>query len=187
MDGRHRNALGGVGVPLGVVQHLLVGPPAGSLHPGRQPVHAHRLAGCGPSPQASGAGSSRLVMKVPSGWHTPSSASAPSSSAMLSPTSVLETPTIRPARRYDSPSNMHPATASSRTASGSGGLPPWPGGRVGAGGPGDRPARPSPGRAARSAGSRTRGPDLQAGVRTLPMVWSPSFRTHRASRTASMG
>jgi hypothetical protein len=32
-------------MPLGVVQHLLVGPPSGSLHPGGQPVQAHRLAG----------------------------------------------------------------------------------------------------------------------------------------------
>src|SRR5512132_1210165 len=44
-DRGHRQALGGVGVALGVVQHLLVAPPAGALHPGGQPVHAHRLAG----------------------------------------------------------------------------------------------------------------------------------------------
>jgi hypothetical protein len=31
----------------GVVQDLLVGPAAGSLHPGRQPIHDGRLAGCG--------------------------------------------------------------------------------------------------------------------------------------------
>jgi hypothetical protein len=45
VDARQRQALGGVGVPLGVEQHLLVGPPSGSLHPGGQPVHRHRLAG----------------------------------------------------------------------------------------------------------------------------------------------
>jgi hypothetical protein len=44
VDGRQRHALGGVGVPLGVRQDLLVGPPAWALHPGRQPIHAHRLA-----------------------------------------------------------------------------------------------------------------------------------------------
>jgi hypothetical protein len=38
-------------VALGVVQHLLVGPPSGSLHPGRQPVHADRLAGGGHLPK----------------------------------------------------------------------------------------------------------------------------------------
>jgi hypothetical protein len=36
-----------VGVTLGVVQHLLVGPAGGSLHPGGQPVDHDRLAGCG--------------------------------------------------------------------------------------------------------------------------------------------
>ncbi len=39
--------LGGVGAPLGVIQDLLVGPPAGALHPGRQPIHAHRLPNLG--------------------------------------------------------------------------------------------------------------------------------------------
>jgi hypothetical protein len=47
VDGRQRHALGGVGAPLGVIQDLLVGPPAGALHPGRQPIHAHRLADLG--------------------------------------------------------------------------------------------------------------------------------------------
>src|SRR5512132_2887420 len=44
-DRDDRQALGCVGVSLGVVQHLLVGPPAGSLHPGGQPVHHDRLTG----------------------------------------------------------------------------------------------------------------------------------------------
>jgi hypothetical protein len=47
MDGRDGHALGGVAVALAVVQDLLVGPPAGALHPGGQAVHDHRLAGCG--------------------------------------------------------------------------------------------------------------------------------------------
>jgi hypothetical protein len=47
VDGRQRQALGGVAVALGVVQHLLVGPPAGSLYPGGQPVQTDRLAGLG--------------------------------------------------------------------------------------------------------------------------------------------
>jgi hypothetical protein len=45
VDGRHRKALGGVGVALGVVQHLLVGPPPWPLHAGPKPVHQRRLAG----------------------------------------------------------------------------------------------------------------------------------------------
>ena len=47
VDGGQRQALGGVSMPLGVVAHLLVGPPAGPPHPGRQPIHAHRRTGCG--------------------------------------------------------------------------------------------------------------------------------------------
>jgi hypothetical protein len=51
--------------------------------------------------------SARVATKVPSGWQNPSAASLPSSRSMLSPTSVLEIPTIRPARRYDSPVQDH--------------------------------------------------------------------------------
>src|SRR6266508_4468096 len=47
VDGRHGQALGGVGVALGVVQDLLVAPAAGSLHPGAKPVHQHCLTGGG--------------------------------------------------------------------------------------------------------------------------------------------
>jgi hypothetical protein len=65
----------------------------------------------------------------------------------------LEIPTIRPARRYDSPSSSTAPTASSRTSSDSGRVPPRPGGRGGS-------------RWARQA------------CETLPMVWSlPSPRT----------
>ena len=38
---------GRCGVPLGVIQDLLVGPPGWPLHPDAQPVHPHRLAGFG--------------------------------------------------------------------------------------------------------------------------------------------
>jgi len=54
--------------------------------------------------------SPRPVTKVPSGWQKPRSASGPSSRSRLSPTSVLEIPTMRPARRYDSPSRMTAAS-----------------------------------------------------------------------------
>jgi hypothetical protein len=95
---------------------------------------------------------SRLVMKVPSGWQKPSAASGPSSRSRLSPTSVLEIPTARPARRYDSPSRMTAATASKRTSSDSGGVPPWPGGRGGS-----RGARRPASQASTRAGSEERG------------------------------
>jgi hypothetical protein len=151
-DGRHRQGVGGVGVAFGVVPDLLVGPSAGSLHPGRQPVDQDRLAGSGHLPRRSRR-SSRVVMNVPSGWQYPSVASPPSSRSMLSPTSVLEIPTIRPARRYDNPSNTTAATASSG--------PPgqrWvaadPGGRGGS-----RWARRLASQAKTSAGSDERGQD----------------------------
>ena len=52
MDGGHRHALGGVGVAVGVGPDRLVGPAAGSLPPGRQPVNHGRLAGSDPLPKA---------------------------------------------------------------------------------------------------------------------------------------
>jgi hypothetical protein len=119
--------------------------------------------------------SARLVMKLPSGWQKPSAPSSPSSRSMLSPTSVLEMPTMRPARRYDSPSGSTAATASRRISSGSGGVPPRPGGAGGA-----RWARRAASQPSTVAGSDERGnyddtgPDLLAGFEPLPMVWSPS-------------
>jgi hypothetical protein len=53
-------------------------------------------------------------------------------------------------------------------------------GRTGWGqdGRGDRPARPARLRAATNAGRMTRGPDLLAGVSTLPMLWSLAMSGH---------
>jgi hypothetical protein len=73
--------------------------------------------------------SARLVTNVPSGWQQPSVTSSPSSRSRLSPTSLLQIPTIRPARRYDNPSSRTAPTASRRTSSGIGGVPPRPLGR----------------------------------------------------------
>src|SRR6266542_2331702 len=61
--------------------------------------------------------SSRVATNVPSGWQNPRPPSGPSSRSRLSPTSVLEIPTMRPARRYDSPSRITAPTASRRTSS----------------------------------------------------------------------
>jgi len=89
---------------------------------------------------------------VPSGWQNPRQASGPSSRSRLSPTSVLEIPTARPARRYDNPSKMTAPTASRRTSNGSGGVPPRPGGRGEA-----RWARRAASQASTLAGSEERG------------------------------
>jgi hypothetical protein len=72
-----------------------------------------------------------VVTKVPSGWQNPSEARGPSSRSMLSPTSVLEMATTRPARLYDNPSSTTAATASRRTSNANGGVPPRPSGRGG--------------------------------------------------------
>src|SRR6266536_2329224 len=131
--------------------------------------------------------SSRLVMKVPSGWQYPRAASGPSSRSRLSPTSVLEIPTARPARRYDSPSRMTAATASKRTSSDSGGVPPCPGGRAGC-----RWARRSASQARACAGSEERG-QYDKGTRPPGRLENLAYGlvpvnvgTHRASRTPSL-
>src|SRR6266511_3119807 len=128
--------------------------------------------------------SSRLVMKLPSGWQYPTAASGPSSRSRLSPTSVLEIPTARPARRYDSPSRMTAATASRRTSSDSGGVPPCPGRRAGCGW-----ARRSASQARACAGSEERG-QYDKGTRPPGRLENLAYglvpvnvRTHRASRT----
>src|SRR5215217_842871 len=110
-------------------------------------------------------------MKLPSGWQKPRAASGPSSRSRLSPTSVLEMPTARPARRYDSPSSRTAATASRRTSNASGGVPPWPGGRGGA-----RWARRAASQASTCAGSEERGQydkgTRPPGGRETPCPWS---------------
>src|SRR5215216_1930941 len=109
-----------------------------------------------------------VVMKLPSGWQKPRAASGPSSRSRLSPTSVLEMPTARPARRYDSPSSSTAATASRRTSNASGGVPPWPGGRGG--------ARRAASQASTCAGSEERGQydkgTRPPGGRETPCPWS---------------
>jgi hypothetical protein len=91
-------------------------------------------------------------MNVPSGWQYPMAANSASNRSMLSPTSVLEMPTILAARRYDSPSSSTAATASKRTSNESGEVPPWPGGRDGS-----RWARRAASQASTPAGSDERG------------------------------
>jgi hypothetical protein len=67
VDGRHRKALGGVGVALGVVQHLLVGPPRGRCTrvPNLSTNTASPERAISESQQPR---SARVVMKLPSGW-----------------------------------------------------------------------------------------------------------------------
>jgi hypothetical protein len=58
---------------------------------------------------------------------------------------------------------------------------------VGSGGRGGWPARPAPWRVAMSAGSMPTGPDLLAGVSTLPMVWSRQCQDLWSSTDALTG
>jgi hypothetical protein len=187
VDGRDGKALGGVGVPFGVVQDLLVGPPTGSLHPSGQPIHHDRLADLGHLLQPL-AKLSRLVMKVPSGWQKPRAPSGPSSRSCCRrprswrcrpPGRRAGTTARRAARRRRRPGGPPATAAGCRHA--------WVG-AVGAGGPSDRPASQAPWRAARNAGSMTtRGPDLHGRLRHLAHDLVPiNVRTHRASRTPSL-
>jgi dihydrofolate reductase len=132
--------LGLMAVALAVVQHFLVGPSTTTASPQRA------------ISTSSSRRSSRVATNVPSGWQYPNAAKGPSSRSRLSQTSVLEMPTARPARRYDSPSSGTAATASRRTSNESGGVPPWPGGRDGS-----RWAKRAASQASTSAGSDERG------------------------------
>src|SRR6266545_5470437 len=164
---------------------VLVGDPTQeriSVDPRHLPVHAHRLAACGHLRQALGKlaqGSDEAAV----GLAAPNAASAPSGRPRLSPTSVLEIPTIRPALRYDSPSNTTAATASRRTSRDSGRVPPRPGWRGGT-----RWARRPASQVRTLAGSDERGqyanetgpPRKGEG---LPMVRSRTCPAHGAART----
>jgi hypothetical protein len=130
-----------VGVPLGVVQDLLAGSSAGSLHPGRQPVQADR------SPDRAISAShwrrsARVAMKLPSGWQNPSAASPRPAAG----------PGCRPPRSWRSPPPGRPAETTARPAAPrpqrpgapstpAAGCRPARAGGVGSGGPADRPSR----------------------------------------------
>jgi len=166
-------------VAFGVVQHLLVGPPTGPLHPGRQPIHQDCLAGCGhlrkPLAQVVDSGDERAV-----GLAEPEVGQRAEQQVEAVADLVLEILTIRLARRYDSPSRTTAAAASRRTSNESGGVPPCPGGRCG-----PRSARRWASQASTAAGSDERGqydkgPDLLAGVSTLPMVWPRQRQSTRS-------
>jgi hypothetical protein len=172
MDGGDGKALGGVGVPLGVVQHLLVGPALGRCTRGGQPVHADRLAGCGhlrkPLAKVVQAGDEGPVglAEAEGGQQAQQQVQAVADLglARCRPCGRRAGTTTRPATpRRPRPGGPPTAAAGCR---------PGQADAVAASRRGDRPARPARLRTATSAGSMTRGPDLRAGVRTLPMVWS---------------
>src|SRR6266511_1163841 len=150
-DGRYRQALGVWVCRLGSYSTFWLPHPLGRCTRVPSPSTTTALPVWAIS-SSSSRSSARVVTNVPSGWQYPSSASLGSSRSMLSPTSVLEIPTARPARRYDSPSRITAATASRRTSSDSGGLPPFPGGLGGS-----RWARRSASQAKACAGSEERG------------------------------
>jgi hypothetical protein len=98
MDGGDRDALGGVGVALGVIEDLLVAQDRGRGTRVASP--STTTASPAAAISASGVASvARSVTKVPSGWQMPRPARVPSSRSRLSPTSVLQIPTMRAARR----------------------------------------------------------------------------------------
>ena len=178
-DGGHRQALGGVGVPLGVARAPSGWPGtvgAARGWPARPPRQPRRS---GPSPQQ--------FAQVVQGGDAGAVGLAEPERAKRAEQQVQAVADLGLAR------SRPPGRRAGTTARPTPPPPPRPGGPpatvagcrlvqagvAGAGGRGDRPARPGPWRAARSAGSMTaRGPDLQAGVSNLPMVWSPSMSGH---------
>src|SRR6266511_3568839 len=160
-------------------EHLLVGPGPGALHAGGQPVHADCLAGAGHLPKqfaqvvqggdagAVGLGEPERAKRAERQVQAVADLGLARSRPPGRRAGTTARPTPPPPRRPGGP----PATVA--------GCRLVQAGVAGSGGRGDRPARPGPWRAARSAGSMTaRGPDLQAGVSNLPMVWSPSMSGH---------
>jgi hypothetical protein len=174
VDGRYGQALGGVAMPLGVVQHLLVGPPAGALHPGGQPVHAHRLAGCGhlpkPAAQVVQAGDEAAVgLAVPHGsQRAEQQVQAVADLGLGDPDRPPGTPIRQPVQQHrgdgvqaDLQRQRPGAALSGPTRRGQvGQVGGQPGQHLG----GQRRTRQYDGM----------GSDLLAGFDTLPMVWSPS-------------
>jgi hypothetical protein len=159
VDGRDGKALGAVSVPLGVVHDLLVGPAGGSLHPGGQPVYHDRLAGLGhlrkPVAQVIEAGDEAPVgLAVPQrGKRTKQQVHAVANLGLGDPDRGWRVgTTARPGGPRRRRPGAPPATAA--------GCRPGQTDALGAGGPGDRPARPVRLRAARSGGSMTRGAEL---------------------------
>src|SRR6266511_2548168 len=185
VDGRQRQALGGVGVALEVVQDLLVGPPSGSLHPGRQPVHHDRLAGCGhlPKPVAQvleGGDEGPVGLAVPqAGQRAEQQVQAVADLGLGDPDRPAGAPVRQPVQRTA-------ATASRRTSSDSGGVPPRPGGRAGCRWA-RRPASPASTGAGRDErgqydkGTRPPGRRENLAYGLVPV----NVRAHRASRTPS--
>jgi hypothetical protein len=170
-----------VGVPLGVVQDLLVGPPAGALHPGGQPIHHDRLAGCGylgkPLAQVGQGGDEGAVgLAVPHGRQRAKQQVEAVADLGLGDADHAAGAPVRQPVQDDRPNGVQADLQRQRW------VPPCPGGRVGCGWVRRSTSQASTCAAARSAGRMTGGPDLQAGVRHLADGLVPvNVRTHRAS------
>jgi hypothetical protein len=163
---------------------LLVGPPSGPLHPGRQPVHAHDLADLGhlrkalaKLVEAADEGPTRLAQPE-IGQRTKQQVQAVADLRLADPDRPAGTPVRQP-------SNSTAATASRRTSNDSGRAPPYP--WPGEAGSDGRPARRAPWRAAtNAAGIAAPGPGLLAGVSHLADgLVSVNVRAHGASGTPS--
>jgi hypothetical protein len=115
----------------------------------------------------------RVATNVPSGWHSPSAANSPSSRSRLSPTSVLQIPTIR-ARvgRTARPAPPHPGRPAGPPAAAAGCRPGHRGG-LGTGARGARQASAAPRWAETSVGGMTTETGPPGRRENPPMVRSP--------------
>jgi hypothetical protein len=160
-----------MGMALGVVQDLLVAPPAGSLHPRGQPVHAHYFAACGHLPRAlphvgEGGDEGTVGLAVPQRCQPGQQQIQTVADLGLGDPDHAASTAVRQPVEDDGGNSVQAHLQRQRR------VPPCRRGRGGSSGRGSWPARPAPWREATSVGSMPTGPDLLAGVSTLPMVWS---------------
>src|SRR6266540_6818903 len=185
-DGRQRQPLGGMGVPLGVVQDLLVDPAGGPLHPGAEPVDHDRLAGCGhlPKPLAQvfkGGDEPPVGLAVPEGGQLgQQQVQAVADLGLGDPHCPASPPVRQPIEDYR-PNGVQADLQRQRPGAADAGWAGWQ----------------QVGQATDQVGETLAGSDERgqydngdrtssAGVTTLPMVRSPHVRAQRASRTPSM-
>jgi hypothetical protein len=174
VDGRQRKTLGGVGVPLGVIQHLLVGPPSGALHPGGQPFHADRLADLGhlpkPLAQVGQAGDEGAVglAEAQGAKRAKQQVQAVTDLGLGDADHAAGAPVRQPVQQHRD-DRVQADLQRQRPGTATPGRARWEqvGEAIG------QPGQHGCGRDERGQYDKG-GPDLLAGVSTLPMVWSPS-------------
>jgi len=186
-DRGDRQALGGVGVALEVVQHLLVAPAGGSLHPGRQPVNNDRLAGTchlhQQFAQVVEAGDERAVglAEPQRGQFAQQQVQAVADLGLGDADHATSAPVRQPVQQHR-PDRVQADLQRQRRGAALAGRAGWQQVGQAGGQPGQHPCGQR-----RTWAVWQRGPDLLAGVRHLAYGLVPvNVRAHGASRTPSV-